>query len=129
MYEKAVGLGLGYLVYKRLMSELAQEPDNGGVSVSEGMLGFKGLTSEEVAQAITGTESGLFQDIFNPRKAVGYTDPYQDWLRAGGVPKPAEKMEFEQWGETISTAYTFLPEGFELVGPSTTWTTRPKGLD
>jgi len=123
MYEKAVGLGLGYLVYKGIMTELAKEPVKEGVS--DGLLGFKGLTSQELGQAITGTESGLFQDIFNPRKAVGYTDPYQDWLRAGGVPKPAEKIKFEEWG----LGGWLLPEGFELVGPSRTGITRPKGLD
>jgi hypothetical protein len=124
--NNAVSLGLGYLVYKGIMTELAKAPVKEGVKVtSEGLLGFKDVTPLELRQAITGTESGLFQDIFNPRKAVGYTDPYQDWLRAGGVPKPAEKIKFEEW----SLGGSLLPEGFELVGPSRTGITRPKGLD
>jgi len=89
------------------------------------MLGFKVLTELERGQAIWGTKTGLFQDIFNPRKAVGYTDPYQDWLRAGGVPKGIAPILEDGWG----LGGSLLPEGFELVGPSRTGITRPKGLD
>ena len=125
MFEEAVGLGVGYLVYKGIMSELAKEPVKEGVTVSNGLLGFKDITPIELGQAITGTETGLFQDIFNPRKAVGYTDPYQDWLRAGGVPKGIAPILENGW----TLGGSLLPEGFELVGPSRTGITRPKGLD
>jgi len=129
MIEKAVGLGLGYLVYKGLMAELTKEPDNGGVKVSEavskGMLGFKGLTTVELGQAITGTAAGQFGGGgFQPR------DP--SWTGGFGLtgtpidPKYGWGTGWEDWN--IRTG-SLLPEDFELVGPSRTGITRPKGLD
>ena len=122
MFEEAVGLGVGYLVYKGIMSELAKEPVKEGVKVtSEGMLGFKDLTSQELAQAITGTEAGLFPaGGFSPR------DPAWVGMFKGDL-GPAGPVLGKQEGWTISGS--LLPEGFELVGPSTTWLTRPEGLD
>jgi len=114
MYEKAVGLGLGYLVYKRIMSELAKEPEKEGVKVtSEGLLGFKGLTQKELEVAIFGNGlsarpsdwSGMFKGDLGPSGPV--------------------LGKQEGWG----IGGSLLPEGFELVGPSRTGITRPKGLD
>ena len=113
MYEKAVGLGLGFLVYKRIMSELAKEPDNGGATVSKGLLGFKDVTQEELEIAIFGN---------------GLTARPSDWIGMfKGDLGPSGPVLGKQEGWSISGS--LLPEGFELVGPSIPWTTRPKGLD
>ena len=115
MYEKAVGLGLGYLVYKRLMSELAKEPEKEGVTVtSEGLLGFKGVTQEELEVAIFG--NGL---TARPKGWIG------NFLGTGGPSGPVLEKQ-EEWSILYGS---LLPEGFELVGPSTSWLTRPEGLD
>jgi len=124
MYEKAVGLGLGYLVYKQLMSELAKAPLNEGVKVtSEGMLGFKDITPLELGKAITGTEAGQFGGGgFQPR------DPA--WIGGLGLKPMPYTPPFSKTFEPWSVLYgSLLPEGFELVGPSRTGITRPKGLD
>jgi len=115
MYEKAVGLGLGYLVYKHLMTELAKEPDKEGVTLtSEGLLGFKGITQEELEVAIFGN---------------GLTARPSDWTGMftgnSGPPGPVLQKQ-EEWSILYGS---LLPEGFELVGPTTTWLTRPEGLD
>jgi len=122
MYEKAVGLGLGYLVYKGIMSELAKEPIKEGVKVSEGLLGFKDITPLELGKAITGTEAGQFGGGgFQPR------DPaWTGGFGLTGTPTTPFSETFEPWSVLYGS---ILPEGFELVGPSTTGITRPKGLD
>ena len=136
MYEKALGLGVGYLVYKRIMSELAMAPDTEGVKLtSEGLLGFKGLTQEELAEAIFGGQS--FSDVWGKgpedpglMKRGEYAKMYDTLARREtitggqwdwGIPT-------EDWGSLQRPAILF-PEGFELVGPSRTGITRPKGLD
>jgi len=116
MYEKVVGVGLGYLVYKAMMTELAKEPKKEGIKViSKGLLGFKGVTPKELEVAIFGNGIG------------------------GGRPSTPEQRL--AWSEIVSTPFSetyeqwsllygsLLPEGFELVGPSRTGLTRPKGLD
>jgi len=130
MIEKAVGLGLGYLVYKGLMSELAKTPVNGGVTVKAGqMLGwdtpaefYKGL---ELWAGGTGKLTGDIKLMKRGEYEAKYGGPDPNgkwnWLKEG------ERLG--EFGETISTGYTFLPEGFELTGPSRTGITRPKGLD
>ena len=58
--EVGATVGLGYLVYKGLMTELAKTPDNGGVTVkAEGLLGFKGVTPKELEVAIFGDGIGV----------------------------------------------------------------------
>jgi len=118
MYEKAVGLGLGYLVYKRLMSELAKEPVNGAVTaptVKAGqLLGWE--TPEQF-------EEGL--KLWSERDIVsGGVVPLSEQRWGEGFEGPA----VEDWGSLQRPAILF-PEGFELVGPSRTGITRPKGLD
>ena len=125
MFEEAVGLGVGYLVYKGIMSELAKEPEKEGVKVtSEGLLGFKDVTPIELGKAITGTEAGQFGGGgFQPR------DPA--WTGGFGLtgtpidPKYTWAHGWDDW----NIGGSLLPEGFELVGPSRTGITRPKGLD
>jgi len=115
MYEKVVGVGLGYLVYKAMMTELAKEPEKEGITVtSKGLLGFKGVTQEELEVAIFG--NGL---TARPR---GWTGMFKGDLGPSGpvLGKP------EAWSILYGS---LLPEGFELVGPSRTGLTRPKGLD
>jgi len=111
MYEKAVGLGLGYLVYKRLMSELAKTPDNGGVTVKAGEL----LGWDKPAQF----EEGLKLWAGVPDDCVvkgGYSvvcppsENYQDWIAAGGIPKGIEPIHQNGWG----IGGSLLPEGFDL---------------
>jgi len=122
MYEEAVGLGLGYLVYKRLMSELAKEPDNGGVTVTEdkngGLLGFGDITSKELEVAIFG------------EGCIGAWCPQAEGWTGGfgltGTPTTPFSETYEQWSVLYGS---LLPEGFELVGPSRVGITRPKGLD
>ena len=115
MYEEAVGLGLGYLVYKGIMAELAKTPDNGGVTIKAGQLigwdkpsefkeGIK-LWSERVGIAGPGAE------LSEQRWGEGFEGP-----------------AVEDWGARLRVGSIF-PEGFELVGPSRTGITRPKGLD
>ena len=121
--EVGATVGLGYLVYKGLMTELAKTPDNGGVTVkAEGLLGFKGVTPKELEVAIFGDGIG-----------VGGT--------LGGVAgRPSTPEQRLAWSEIVSTPFSetyepwslygpLLPEGFELVGPSRTGITRPYGLD
>ena len=123
MFEEAVGLGVGYLVYKGIMSELAKEPEKEGVKVtSEGLLGFKDVTPIELGQAITGTEAGQFGGGgFQPR------DPAWTGMFKGDLGPPGPVLgKQEEWSILYGS---LLPEGFELVGPSRTGITRPKGLD
>jgi len=118
MIEKAVGLGVGYLVYKQLMSELAKEPVNGTVTVTEdrngGLLGFGDITSKELEVAIFG--NGL------TARPSDWTGMFKGDLGPSGpvLGKP------EAWSVMYGS---LLPEGFELTGPSRTGITRPKGLD
>jgi len=119
----AITLGGGFVMYKYIMSELAKEPVKEGVKVtSEGLLGFKGLTPIELGKAITGTEAGQFGGGgFQPR------DPA--WIGGFGLtgtPTVPFSETFEDWSIMYGS---LLPEGFELVGPSRTGITRPKGLD
>jgi len=125
MYEKAVGLGLGYLVYKRLMSELAKEPEKEGVTVKAGqLLGWE--TPEQFEEGLKlwagvpegATVKGGFQVNLPTPKGPYYVDP--DWA--------TWEPPTEDWGSLQRPAILF-PEGFELVGPSRTGITRPKGLD
>jgi len=112
--EVGATVGLGYLVYKGLMTELAKAPDKKGITVSKGLLGFKGVTQEELEVAIFGNGltardpdwTGMFKGDLGPSGPV--------------LGKP------EAWSVMYGS---LLPEGFELVGPSITGTTRPKGLD
>ena len=114
--EVGATIGLGYLVYKGLMTELAKAPVKEAITVkSEGLLGFKGVTPKELEVAIFGNGIG------------------------GGRPSTPEQRL--AWSEIVSTPFSetydpwsllygpLLPEGFELVGPSRTGLTRPKGLD
>jgi len=113
--EKVATFGIGYLVYKQLMAELAKEPEKEGVKLtSEGLLGFKGVTPEELEVAIFG--NGLSA---RPR---GWTGMFKGDLGPSGpvLGKP------EAWSIMYGS---LLPEGFELTGPSRTGITRPKGLD
>jgi len=131
--ENIATVGLGYLVYKRIMSELAMAPDNGAVTVKAGdMFGFGKLTAEEIRKAYIGPKTeGTFSDIW---KQPGGPPPIQ-WpkfgedappLPEGGTWGTAKPLD---WGKHLETGYVFLPEGFELTGPSRTGITRPKGLD
>jgi len=135
MIEKAVGLGLGYLVYKGLMAELAKTPDNGEVTVKAGqMLGwdtpaefYKGI---ELWAGGTGKLTGDIKLMKRGEYAELYgTEARKERITGGQWSWLGEGERLGEFGETISTGYTFLPEGFELVGPSRTGITRPKGLD
>jgi len=101
MYEEAVGLGLGYLVYKQLMSELAKEPDNGGVTVKAGqLLGWE--TPQQFEEGLK-----LWSES-QPRAYQKESEPFvlpkwADW----GVPVPLEQITFGIGG-------SLLPEGFDL---------------
>jgi len=120
--ENVATVGLGYLVYKGIMSELAKEPIKEGVKVSEGLLGFKDITPLELGTAITGTKAGQFGGGgFQPR------DPaWTGGFGLTGTPTTPFAKTFEPWSVLYGS---ILPEGFELVGPSRTGITRPKGLD
>jgi len=131
MYEKVVGFGLGYLVYKRIMSELAMEPVKEGVTVKAGdMFGFGKLTAEEIRKAYIGPKTeGTFSDIW---KQPGGPPPIQ-WPKLGEDAPPLPEggtwgTPTEDWG-SLQRPTILFPEGFELVGPSRTGITRPKGLD
>jgi len=84
--EKVATFGLGYLVYKRIMSELAMAPDKEGVKLtSEGLLGFKGLTQEELAEAIFGGQS--FSDV---------------WMKGPDDPGLMKRGEYAKMYDTLS---------------------------
>ena len=117
MFEKAVGLGVGYLVYKGIMSELAKEPVKEGVKAgqligwdkpSEFKEGIK-LWSERVGFSAGQKESEPF-----------VLPEWADW----GTPVPLEEITFGIGGP-------LLPEGFVLEGVTKELGRpglRPKGL-
>jgi len=123
MYDKVVGVGLGYLVYKAFMTELAKEPKKEGMKViSEGLLGFKGVTPKELEVAIFGDGIGVGGTLGGVAGTGGFTG-----LGLTPMPyTPPFSETYEQWSLLYGP---LLPEGFELVGPSRTGLTRPKGLD
>ena len=117
--ENVATVGLGYLVYKGLMTELAKTPDNGGVTVKAGQLigwdkpsefkeGIK-LWSERVGVSAGQKESEPF-----------VLPEWADW----GTPVPLADITFGIGG-------SLLPEGFELEGVTKELGRpglRPKGL-
>jgi len=127
--EVGATIGLGYLVYKGLMTELAKAPDKEGVTVKAGQL----LGWETPQQFELGLErwagvpddcvvKGGFSVVCPPPKGPYYTDPeWETWE----PPKP--------WGtgfklETGITRLTY-EQALEIGGPSRTGLTRPYGLD
>jgi len=126
MYEKAVGLGLGYLVYKRLMSELAKEPVKEGVKVKAGqLLGWdKPAEFEKGLKLWAGVPDecvvkGGFSVVCPPSKT------YKDWLTAGGDPSRTVKQDIPKIDWTTAFPYfEFEPVTKELGRPGL----RPKGL-
>ena len=126
--EKVATFGLGYLVYKGFMTELAKTPDNGGVTVKAGqLLGWE--TPQQFEEGLK-LWAGLFGDPKELLKRGEYAKMYDTLARKEtitggqwdwGIPT-------EDWGSLQRPAILF-PEGFELVGPSRTGITRPKGLD
>jgi len=127
--EKVAGFGLGYLVYKRIMSELAQEPEKEGVTVKAGQL--LGWDKPEQFEQGLKIWAGLFGDPKELLKRGEYAEMYDTLARK-------ERITGGQWDWgtvtplkdiTFGLGGSLLPEGFELVGPSRTGITRPKGLD
>ena len=128
MYEKVVGFGLGYLVYKRIMSELAMAPDKEDVTVKAGqLLGWD--TPAEFEQGLRlwagvpegATVKGGFHVTSPTPKGPYWVNP--DWATFE-PPKP--------WGGgfKLGTGITRLTYEQALGGgPSRTGITRPKGLD
>ena len=139
MYEEALGLGVGYLVYKGIMSELAKEPDNGAVTVKGGdMFGFGKLTPEEIRKAYISQGEGTFSDIWKGIAGQGQAMKRGEYAELYDTLARKERITGGQWEWGIPTPLSditfgiggsLLPEGFELVGPSRTGITRPKGLD
>ena len=127
MYEKAVGLGLGYLVYKGIMSELAKEPVKGEVKAGqllgwdkpeqfeEGLKIWAGLSGDPKELLKRGEYAEMYDTLARKERITG---GQWEW----GIPTPLSDITFGIGG-------SLLPEGFELVGPSRTGITRPKGLD
>ena len=126
--EKVATVGLGYLVYKGLMSELAKTPDNGGVTVKAGqLLGWD--TPAEFEQGLRlwagvpegATVKGGFQVNLPTPKGPYWVNPdWETWEASGG------------WGSgfKLDTGITRLTYEQTLGGgPSRTGITRPKGLD
>ena len=115
MFEEAVGLGVGYLVYKGIMSELAKEPVKEGVKAgqligwdkpSEFKEGIK-LWSERVGVA------GPVAELSEQRWGEGFEGP-----------------AVEDWGARLRVG-SILPEGFVLEGVTKELgrpALRPKGL-
>ena len=111
-------VGLGYLVYKGLMTELAKTPDNGGVTVKAGQLIGWDKPSE-------------------------FKDGIKLWSERVGIAGPVAELSEQRWGEgfegpptplkeiTFGIGGSLLPEGFELEGVTKELGRpglRPKGL-
>jgi hypothetical protein len=141
IYEKAASLGLGYLLYKGLMAQLAQE----AVTTSSNKE-WTGEQAQENAKRMG--EAKGWSGMFFKKGTIVTWDSQEDfqkgldlWAsRVGVAPewKPSEFVlpEGASWGVpvplediTFNLGGSLLPEDFELVGPSRTGITRPKGLD
>jgi len=133
--EKVATFGLGYLVYKRIMSELAQEPDKEGVMVKAGqLLGWDRPEQFEEGIRLWAGGTGKLTGDIKLMKRGEYAELYgtearKERITGGQWSWLGEGERLGEFGEAIKTGYTFLPEGFELTGPSRTGITRPKGLD
>jgi len=123
VFEVGATIGLGYLVYKGLMTELAKAPVKEAITVkSEGLLGFKGVTPKELEVAIFGDGIGAGGTLGGVAGTGGFTG-------LGLTPMPYTPPFSETYDPWSLLYGPLLPEGFELVGPSRTGLTRPKGLD
>ena len=116
MFEEAVGLGVGYLVYKGIMSELAKEPVKEGVKAGQ-LLGWdKPEQFEEGLKLWSESQPRAYQKESEP-----FVLPeWADW----GTPVPLEQITFGIGG-------SLLPEGFDLEGVTKELGRpglRPKGL-
>jgi len=116
MFEEAVGLGVGYLVYKRIMSELAKEPVKEGVKAGQ-LLGWdKPEQFEEGLKLWSERDivSGGVVPLSEQRWGEGFEGP----------PTPLKDITFGIGG-------SLLPEGFNLEGVTKELGRpglRPKGL-
>ena len=130
--EEAVGLGLGYLVYKQIRENVSDTPINitptATPQPSKGMLGFGDITSDELATAMFGGTT--FTEAMKPWKGqprgVAQRGDYPFELPEGAEWGIAPPMDFGL-GSGI-TRLTF-EQAQEIGGPSRTGLTRPKGLD
>jgi len=130
--EVGATVGLGYLVYKGLMTELAKTPDNGGVTVKAGeLLGWDTPGEFDKGIELWAGGTGKLTGDIKLMKRGEYAEMYDTLARK-------ERITGGQWewgtppplsGITFGIGGSLLPEGFELVGPSITGTRRPKGLD
>jgi len=142
MIEDAVTLGLGFLVYKRLMSEVSDTPINQGVAVKAGdMFGFGDLTAAEIRQAYIPQGEGTFSDIWKGSGPYGKGLTAAEMRPLGVDAPPLPKGGKWAWEFINGTAtQTAMPqEGWKLrlpFLPSELGTTkeigrvglRPKGL-
>ena len=141
IYEKAATLGFGYLLYKGLMAQLAET-----AATTSSNKEWTGQQAQENAARMGEAKgwSGMFfkkgtivtwesQEDFQKGidKWAARTGVMPEWkpsdfvLPEGaswGIPPPLSELTFDIYG-------SLMPEDFELVGPSRTGITRPKGLD
>jgi len=129
MFEEAVGLGVGYLVYKGIMSELAKEPVKEGVKAGQ-LIGWETPAQFEEGLKIW---AGLFGDPKELLKRGEYAEMYDTLARKEritggqwewGIPTPLSDITFGIGG-------SLLPEGFNLEGVTKELGRpglRPKGL-
>tara|TARA_Y100000310_G_C20197576_1_gene585379 strand:- start:2 stop:412 length:411 start_codon:yes stop_codon:yes gene_type:complete len=132
MYKDAVTVGLGYLVYKQIMAELAQEPVNGAKTTKAGeLLGWD--TPAEFEQGLklwAGVPEGCtvssgFQ-VNCPPPSTGIADPYKgqrycrtDWTgaRKCTTTPPTITMPLDMTGVTEQEVVSGIDwEGYENVG-------------
>ena len=121
MYEEAVGLGLGYLVYKGIMTELAKEPVKEGVKAGQ-LIGWDTPAQFEEGLTLWAGGTGKLTGDIELMKRGEYAAMYDTLARKEritggqwewGIPTPLSDITFGLGG-------SLLPEGFELVGPSRT---------
>ena len=130
--EEAIGLGLGYLVYKQIQENVSDTPltitPTPTPQPSKGMLGFGDITSSELGTAMFG--GATFTEAMKPWKGQTPT-----LMQRGDY--PFELPEGAEWGIPspmdfgLGTGITRLTfeQVQEIGGPSRTGLTRPKGLD